>query len=62
MRAVSFSQAGRALALAMLAGWVAGWLVLAAPAQAERFIAGYAPDVGVQTDGPGIGAGGGGGG
>jgi len=64
MRAGSFSQArrGRALVLAVLAGWVAGWLLLAAPAQVERFTAGHTPDAGVQTAGPGIGAGGGGGG
>jgi hypothetical protein len=48
--------------LAVLAGWVAGWLLLAAPAQVERFTAGHTPDAGVQTAGPGIGAGGGGGG
>lgn len=64
MRAGSSSQAGRrrSLVLAVLAGLVAGWLLLTAPAQAERFTAGHTPDAGMQTADPGLGGGGGGGG
>lgn len=64
MRAGSSSQAGRgrALVLAVLAGLVAGWLLLTAPAQVERFTAGHTPDAGMQTADPGWGSGGGGGG
>ncbi len=63
MRAGSSLQVGRArpLVLAALAGMVAGWLLLTAPAQVERVIAGHTPDAGMQTADPGIGNGGGGG-
>ena len=64
MRVVSSSSAGRvrAILLATLAVVLSGWLLLTAPAQVERFTAGHAPDAGMQTADPGIGAGGGGGG
>lgn len=66
MRAVLSSQTGRGRAqmLAVLAGLVAGWLLLTAPAQVERFSASHTPDAGMQTadGGPGVGSGGGGGG
>lgn len=64
MRAVSSSQTGRGrtLVFAVLAGLVAGWLLLTAPAQVERFTAGHTPDAGMQTADPGWGGGGGGGG
>ena len=48
--------------LAVLAGLVAGWLLLTAPAQVERFTASHTPDAGMQTADPGWGSGGGGGG
>ena len=63
MRAVSqmFAGRGHALLFAMLAGMVSGWLLLATPAQVERFTAGHTPDAAMQTADPGLGNGGGGG-
>ncbi len=60
MRAVSSSPVGRVRAILFTALTVvlAGWLVLSAPAQVERFTAGMQ----IADGGPGIGPGGGGGG